>query len=86
MPTILLLKGWRVYFFANERNEPIHVHCKKGRAIAKFWIRPEEYNIIPAYVRFMTRPQEREIRRILFEHFDDIIEAWNDFKRRGERT
>ena len=38
-------KGWRVFFFANEGNEPIHVHCKNGRAIAKFWIYPDEYDI-----------------------------------------
>ncbi|MCG6536745.1 MAG: DUF4160 domain-containing protein, partial [Syntrophales bacterium LBB04] len=30
MPTILLIMGWRLFFYANERNEPIHVHCRKG--------------------------------------------------------
>lgn len=84
MPTILIRKGWRIFFFANEGNEPIHVHCRKGRATAKFWILPDEYNIASVYVRHMTRQQERELRSILFDHFDEIVEAWNDFKKRAD--
>ncbi|MFZ2655985.1 MAG: DUF4160 domain-containing protein [Victivallales bacterium] len=30
MPTILMIMGWRLYFYANEGNEPIHIHCVKG--------------------------------------------------------
>jgi hypothetical protein len=80
MPTILLRKGWRVFFFANENNEPMHVHCRKGSATGKFWILPDEYDINTAYVRRMTRQEEREIRKILFESFDEITEAWNAFQ------
>ena len=80
MPTILLYRGWRVFFFANEGNEPIHVHCKKGGAIAKFWILPDEYDIRKEFVRRMTKSEEREIRQILFAHFDDIVKAWYSFK------
>jgi len=36
MPTILMILGWRFFFYANERNEPIHIHCRKGSAEAKF--------------------------------------------------
>lgn len=82
MPTILLIRGWRVFFFANENNEPMHVHCRKGSAQGKFWILSESYEIHTAYVRWMTHAQEREIRRILFEHFDEIIEAWKGFQER----
>jgi hypothetical protein len=39
MPTILVLLGWRLFFYANERNEPIHVHCRKGDVECKYWIR-----------------------------------------------
>lgn len=84
MPTVLLIKGWRVFFFANERNEPIHVHCKKGNAIAKFWIDTEIYDISKVYVRHMTRQEEREIREILFDHFYEIVEAWKTFKEKSD--
>jgi hypothetical protein len=36
MPTILMILGWMFFFYANERNEPIHVHCPKGSAEAKY--------------------------------------------------
>lgn len=29
MPTILLIAGWRIYFWANENTEPIDVHAEK---------------------------------------------------------
>ena len=35
MPTILMIMGWRFFVYANERNEPIHVHCQKGESEAK---------------------------------------------------
>jgi hypothetical protein len=43
VPTIFQHKGYRVFFFANEGNprEPIHVHIRKGKAVAKFWVEPE---------------------------------------------
>jgi hypothetical protein len=38
MPTILLLNGFRFFFYSNENNEPIHVHIEKGSAEAKIWL------------------------------------------------
>ncbi|MEI8189111.1 MAG: DUF4160 domain-containing protein, partial [candidate division NC10 bacterium] len=38
MPTILVILGWRLFFYANERQEPIHIHCRKGNAEAKYWL------------------------------------------------
>jgi len=29
MPTILVIFGWRLFFYANEGKEPIHVHCRE---------------------------------------------------------
>lgn len=33
-PTILYTRGWRVFIFPNEGNEPMHVHTEKGDADA----------------------------------------------------
>lgn len=30
MPTVMLLNGWRFFFYANENDEPPHIHCKEG--------------------------------------------------------
>jgi len=32
MPTILFVLGWRLFFYANEGNEPMHIHARKGDA------------------------------------------------------
>jgi len=38
MPTIHRYKGYRFFFFSNERNEPAHVHAEMGDSVAKFWL------------------------------------------------
>ncbi|MGH2352235.1 MAG: DUF4160 domain-containing protein [Chloroflexota bacterium] len=40
MSTVLRLGGHRFYFYANERNEPPHVHIQAAGKSAKFWLSP----------------------------------------------
>ena len=55
MPTILFVLGWRLFFYSNEGNEPIHIHAQKGDAESKYWLFPDrfeieedfEYNMMP---------------------------------------
>ncbi|MCI5158037.1 MAG: DUF4160 domain-containing protein [Candidatus Electrothrix sp. AUS1_2] len=42
MPTVLMLSGWRLFFYANEGNEPVHIHCRKGDMECKYWLHREE--------------------------------------------
>ena len=49
MPTILIVRGWRVFFYSNEGHEPVHVHARKGEAECKFWLLPESYDIDEAW-------------------------------------
>lgn len=41
MPTLLLIDGFRFFFYSMENNEPIHVHVSKGDAVGKIWLEPE---------------------------------------------
>ena len=34
MPRVLIMAGWRLFFYANEGPEPIHVHCRKGDRVS----------------------------------------------------
>jgi hypothetical protein len=36
MPTVMLLNGWKFFFYSNENDEPPHIHCKKADQEAKF--------------------------------------------------
>lgn len=80
MPTILMLSGWRIYFYSNEGNEPIHVHCQKGDAESKYWIDIENFEATEVYSYNMNSSDKRTIRKIIFTHFEYIINEWNKFQ------
>ncbi len=82
MPTILVLLGWRLFFYANEGNEPIHVHCRKGGMECKFWINVDSFDIEEAYSYEVSPKDKKEVRRIIFEHFDYIVSQWQEFQER----
>jgi len=75
-PTILYIRGWRLFFYSNEGNEPMHIHAKKGNAECKFWIYPDFFDIEEVYSFNLNPSLKREIRQIIFNHFEEIIEAW----------
>ncbi len=76
MPTILLVLGWRFFFFSNEGNEPPHVHAHKGETECKYWLKSELYEIEEAWSHNLTPRLRREVRRIIFDHFDLIVGEW----------
>ncbi|MBI5243856.1 MAG: DUF4160 domain-containing protein [Elusimicrobia bacterium] len=76
MPTILMVWGWRFFFYANERNEPIHIHCQKAEAEAKYWLDVESFEAVEAHSYNMSPADKRTVRKIIFEHFDYIVSEW----------
>lgn len=76
MPTIILVRGWRVFFYSNESKEPIHVHAEKGDAECKLWLRTDLYDVEEAWSHNLTPRLRREIRKIVFDHFDLILDEW----------
>jgi len=79
MPTILLIAGWRIYFYANESFEPIHVHAEKAEMEIKFWIDVDNFELSEATSFNCTAQAKREIKKIIYEHFDYIVSEWNKF-------
>lgn len=65
---------------ANERNEPIHVHCRKGNAEAKYWLDVETFEVVEAHAYNLSPAERRTVRKIVFEHFDYIVAQWNEFQ------
>ncbi|MCI5150684.1 MAG: DUF4160 domain-containing protein [Candidatus Electrothrix sp. MAN1_4] len=82
MPTVLMISGWRLFFYANEGNEPVHIHCRKGGMECKYWLHKEEFEISEAYSYNMTKAARREVRKIIFLHFDELERAWEEFQQR----
>lgn len=83
MPTILQILGWRLFFYTNEGHEPPHVHAKKGNAECKYWLLPQDYDIEEAHIFGLTPKEKREIRKIIFDHFDYILEQWRKLQEQG---
>jgi hypothetical protein len=74
MPTILRVGHYRFFFFSNENNEPSHIHVKAGSDQAKFWLEP-----VRLASNYGFRAHElNEIERIIQEHHEELLEAWNE--------
>ena len=82
MPTVLAILGWRLFFYANEGSEPIHVHCRKGGAEGKYWLDVERFEAIEAHSYGMSPADKRTVRKIIFEHFDYLVSEWSRFQER----
>ena len=84
MPTILMQSGWRLFFYANEGNEPVHIHCQKGGRECKYWIDIDTFNIQEDYAFGLSPRDKRQIGKIIFEHYDHIMEQWYEFQERRQ--
>jgi hypothetical protein len=74
MPTILKVKGYRFFFFSREElRQHIHIQCQKGEA--KFWLDPQ---IELAKNYKLSRKELNEIEKIIEEHYDEFIKAWEE--------
>jgi hypothetical protein len=79
MPTILVIAGWRIFFYSNESHEPIHVHAEKAEMEIKFWIDVENFEINEAFSFNFTPQAKREIKKIIYEHFEYIVSEWDKY-------
>lgn len=77
MPTILFIYGWRLFFYSNEGSEPIHVLAEKADMECKFWLLVDEVELREAFAFNLNPSSKREIKKIIYQHFDLIVEAWN---------
>jgi len=79
MPTILFIYGWRLFFYSNEGFEPVHVHAEKSDMECKFWLLIEEVEIKEAFGYNMSPSSTKEIKKIIYQHFDLIVDSWNTY-------
>ena len=78
MPVVLKYRGYRFFFYSNEGNprEPLHIHVRKGGAVAKFWLEPLP-SVAESYG--MSAREMGELLAIAIEHRDEIEESWNEY-------
>ncbi len=73
MPVVLRVGPYRFLFYSNEPDEPPHVHVKRDRAEAKFWLSP----VTLARSKGFPAPELRKLARLTAEHERALLDAWN---------
>lgn len=73
MPTVLRVRGYRLFFYSLENNEPSHVHIEHGGFVAKYWLNP----VTLATNSGFRSHELTKLRMLVIEHRDTLQEAWN---------
>jgi hypothetical protein len=71
---LVLIDGFRIGFYSNERNEPPHVHVLKGNNEAKVWLSPTQLDYNYGY-------NTREMNKVLAlvkKHESEFLEMWHE--------
>jgi hypothetical protein len=74
-PTVKIVGPYRFFFYANELGEPPHIHVWRDRCVAKLWLDP----VALARSKRFNAQELTSIERIVREHEEDLLEAWNGF-------
>ena len=76
MPTVLLINGFRFFFYSNENDEPMHIHVKKGNADGKIWLEPQ---IEIAFLHEFTNAEQKDIIKIVIDNYEILKTRWNEY-------
>ena len=80
MPTVHREDGFSFYFFAEEGNEPPHVHVDKADGTAKLWLNPLRL----ASSEGLKVKEIRHILAIAERRRTKLLEKWNEFHERKD--
>lgn len=75
MPTVLRSGPYRFFFYSGDRDEPPHVHVERDTQIAKFWLNPLRLQDSGGF----KRVELRTVERLVGEHVEELLRAWNEF-------
>ncbi len=64
-------------FTQTNQMNPFHIHVQKGEIEAKYWLLIEEIEIIEAFSYNFTPASKKEIKKIIYQHFDLIVSEWS---------
>ena len=82
MPTLFEIYGYRIFFWSNESNEPVHVHVCKGQPTAeatKIWLPPESNPVLAHNNSRIPQKDLNRILKIVAMNRDSIIARWYDY-------
>ena len=77
MPSILMVKGYKIFIWTKEPNEPIHVHVCKGDQLtndAKIWLTSTGGLKIAHNNARIPRKDLKVIMRVVLEAYADVLQ------------
>ena len=63
------------------RTNPYPFHCRKGDRECKYWLDREHFDLDEAYAYNLSPRDRREIKKIIFDHFEYLEQEWEEFQR-----
>ncbi|MBI5141080.1 MAG: DUF4160 domain-containing protein [Nitrospirae bacterium] len=75
MPTVLESGPYSFVFFGSDKGEPPHIHVKRERRIAKFWLDP----VALAKNRGFPGHELNRIASLVAQHESVFLEAWHEY-------
>ena len=79
LPNLFTVSGYKVYFWSNENNEPIHVHISKGKPSSnatKLWITKSGGCILADNGSNIPTKELNELMEIVAAQFFLICSEW----------
>lgn len=79
MPSLFTIGGYKVYFWSNENNEPIHVHLAKGKPSAnatKIWLTKAGGCIVANNGSHIPAKELNELMEIIAAQYFYICAEW----------
>ena len=78
MPVVFRHKGYRFFFYSNDGKprEPLHIHVRRGSAVAKLWLEPMP-EIAEAYG--LAAHELSELLDVAVERKTEIERYWNEY-------
>jgi len=75
MPTAFREGPYSFILFSSDRDEPPHIHVKRDRQIAKFWLSP----VSLVKNRGSGEHELNRITRLVVRYQERLTEAWHDY-------
>jgi hypothetical protein len=75
MPTVLESGPYRFYFYANDYNEPPHIHIQRERNKAKYWLNPVRLQQSGGF----SRNERYRFQNPIEENEQNLLKAWHEF-------
>jgi hypothetical protein len=75
MPTVMRRGPYRFFFVSLDRGEPPHIHVRREKMVAKFWLDPVTLQRAGGF----NRVELNTIGRLVQERQQTLLEGWYEF-------